>query len=226
MILQGSDGVICYIDDILVTGSTDEEHLERLEEVLKRLKEYRLKVKKSKYDFCQQLVKYLGHQVDADGLHMLLSKVAAIVQVLEPENKQQLRSFLGLLNYYSKFIPNLATILHPLNQLLRKDVHWEWTQECANAFQQAKGSLVSSKVLAHYDPKLPIRLAADTSAYRIGAIISHVYPDGSEQPVAFASRTLTSAERNYAQLEKEALALICGVKHFNQYLYGRIYFGH
>ena len=223
MILQGIDGVICYIDDILVTGSTDEQHLERLEKVLQRLKDYGLGVKKTKCDFCQPLVEYLGHQVDADGLHTLPSKVAAIVQAPEPENEQQLRSFLGLLNYYSKFIPNLATILHPLNHLLRKEVHWKWTQECADAFQRAKDSLVSSQVLAHYDPKLPIKLAADTSAYGIGAVISHVYPDGSGRPVAFASRTLTSAERNYAQLEKEALALIYGVKHFHQCLYGRMF---
>ena len=223
VILQGVNGVICYIDDILVTGSTDEEHLERLEEVLKRLKEYGLRVKRSKCDFFQRKVEYLGHQVDADGLHTLPSKVAAVVNAPEPENEQQLHSFLGLLNYYSKFIPNLATMIHPLNRLLRQDVHWEWTQECARAFQQAKESLVSSQVLAHYDTSLPIKLAADASAYGIGAVISHVYPDGSERPVAFASRTLTSAERNYAQLEKEALALIYGIKHFHQYLYGRMF---
>ena len=223
MILQGIEGVICYIDDILVTGPTDEEHLERLERVLQRLQEYELRVKRSKCNFCQPAVEYLGHQVDADGLHTLPSKVAAIVQAPEPENEQQLRSFLGLLNYYSKFISDLATILHPLNQLLRKEVRWEWTRECAEAFQRAKDSLVSSQVLAHYDPKLPIKLAADASAYGIGAVISHVYPDGSERPVAFASRTLTFAERNYAQLEKEALALIYGVKHFHQYLYGRMF---
>ena len=176
--------------------------------MLQRLKDYGLRVKKTKCDFCQPLVEYLGHQVDVDGLHVLPSKVAAIVQAPEHENEQQLRSFLGLLNYYSKFISNLATILHPLNHLLRKEVHWEWAQECVDAFQRAKASLVSSQVLAHYNPKLPIRLAADASAYGIGAVISHVYTDGSERPVAFASRTLTSAECNYTQLEKEALALI------------------
>ena len=221
MILQGIDGVICYIDDILVTGTTDNEHLGRLEEVLKRLKEYGLKVKRNKCDFFQAAVEYLGHQVDADGLHTLPNKVEAIVQAPEPENEQQLRSFLGLLNYYSKFVSNLATILHPLNRLLRHDVRWDWTQDCAKAFKEAKESLVSSRVLAHYDPKLPIKLAADASVYGIGAVISHVYQDGSKRPVAFASRTLTSAERNYAQLEKEALALIYGVQHFHQYLYGR-----
>lgn len=223
MILQGINGVICYIDDILITGTSDEEHLARLEEVLKRLKEYGLRVKKNKCEFFQSTVEYLGHQVESDGLHTLPSKVAAIVQAPEPENEQQLRSFLGLLNYYSKFIPNLATIIHPLNQLLRQDVQWDWTRECAEAFRQAKDSLVSSQVLAHYDPNLPIKLAADASAYGIGAVISHIYQDGSERPVAFASRTLTSAERNYAQLEKEALALIYGVKHFHQYLYGRMF---
>ena len=108
-------GVICYVDDILVTRSTDEQHLERLEEVLKRLKEYGLRVKRNKCDFFQRQVEYLGHQVDADGLHTLPSKVDAIVQAPAPESEQQLRSFLGLLNYYSKFIPNLATMVHPLN---------------------------------------------------------------------------------------------------------------
>ena len=141
IISQGVEGVIRYIDDILVTSATDEEHLDRLEEVLKRLKEYGLRAKKSKCFFFQATVEYLGHQVDADGLHTLPSKVAAIVQAPEPENEQQLRSFLGLLNYYLKFIPNLATILHPLNRLFRQDVWWKWTLECAKSFQEAKDCL-------------------------------------------------------------------------------------
>ena len=89
--------------------------------------------------------------------------------------------------------------------------------------QGCQGTLVSAQVLAHYDPALPLLLAADASSYGVGAVISHQYPDGTEHPIAFASRTLTTAEKNYAQLEKEALALVFGVKHFHQYLYGRVF---
>ena len=164
---------------------------------------------------------YLGHTIDAEGLHATTSKVQAIVQAPVPENQQQLRSFLGLINYYGKFMPNLATILKPLNSLLQKHRQWEWTTECQQAFQTAKDTLISSQVLMHYDPTKPITLAADASAYGIGAVIAHTLPDGSERPVAFASRTLSPSETNYSQIEKEALALIYGVKHFHQYLYGR-----
>ena len=166
-------------------------------------------------------VEYLGHQIDRHGIQALPEKVTAITNAPKPRNVQELRSFLGLLNYYGKFIPNLSSILHPLNQLLREKQKWNWTKECTEAFQQAKDQLTSSKVLTHYDPKLPITLAADASAYGIGAVISHTYPDGSERPISFASRTLTPSERNYAQLEKEALSLVFGVKKFHQYLYGR-----
>ena len=126
-----------------------------------------------------------------------------------------------MLNYYGKFIRNLSSILHPLNRLLQTNQKWEWTQECSQAFENAKRQLTSSEVLVHYDPKLPINLATDASAYGIGAVISHVLPDGSEKPISFASRTLNTSEKNYAQLEKEALSLIFGVKKFHQYLYGR-----
>ena len=98
---------------------------------------------------------------------------------------------------------------------------WKWTDECTKAFKEAKRQLVSANVLTHYNPTLPINLAADASAYGIGAVISHVLPDGSEKPLSFASRTLTSAEKNYSQLDKKALSLIFGVCKFHQYLYGR-----
>ena len=125
------------------------------------------------------------------------------------------------MNYYGKFIRNLSSILHPLNQLLQVQQKWDWTEECSQAFKRAKDQLTSSEVLIHYDPKLPINLATDASAYGIGAVISHVLPDGTEKPISFASRTLTASEKNYAQLEKEALSFIYGVKKFHQYLYGR-----
>ena len=121
-------------------------------------------------------------------------KLDAIVQAPKPENLQQLRSFLGLLNYYGRFIPNLATIVHPLNKLLHHNAKWNWTSKCAQAFADAKQALTYSHVLVHYDLSLPITLTGDASAYGVGAVISHTLSDGSEQPIAFASRTLSTSE--------------------------------
>ena len=166
-------------------------------------------------------VEYLSYKIDAKGLHTTPQKVEAIQQAPHPENIQQLRSFLGLVHYYGKFIPNLATVTEPLNQLLHKGTQWQWSSDCEKAFAQLKNTLSSSPVLVHYDTNSPLRLACDASAYGVGAVISHTMPDGSEKPVAFASRTLTKAERNYAQLEKEALSIIFGIRKFHPYLYGR-----
>ena len=220
-ILQGISGVICYLDDILITGTTEDDHLHTLGIVLERLEDHGFRLKMSKCNFLAKSVKYLGHRIDQHGIQALPSKVEAITNAPEPKNVPELRSFLGLLNYYGKFIPNLSSILHPLNQLLKDKQKWEWSKGCAQAFKTAKDQLTSARVLTHYDPNLLIALAADASAYGIGAVISHTYPDGSERPISFASRTLTSSERNYAQLEKEALSLVYGVKKFHQYLYGR-----
>ena len=131
-----------------------------------------------------------------------------------------IRSFLGLLNYYAHFLPNLASTLHPLHALLCMDQPRHWSDSCEKAFQAAKQKLVEAPVLAHYNPEHPIVLAGDASAYGMSAVISHTLPDGSEHPVAYASRTLTKSERNYAQVEKEALSLVFSVRKFHQYLYG------
>ncbi|KAL5467494.1 hypothetical protein EMCRGX_G031729 [Ephydatia muelleri] len=220
-ILQGMSGVLCYLDDTLIVGKNKEEHLATVEEVLKRLQNEGLRVNKEKCCFLTTSVQYLGHRIDANGIHATGEKLDAVLMAPVPSSVPQLRSFLGMINYYSKFIPNLATLLNPLNELLRKDVQWEWTDQREQAFKQAKQCLTSPNVLVHYDPTLPIKLAGDASAYGIGAVISHTLPDGSEWPIAFASRTLNASERNYAQLEKEALSLIFGVKKFHEYLYGR-----
>ena len=220
-VLQGLPKVICYIDDILITGSTEEEHIENLERVLQRLQKYGIQAKRAKCAFMEESVEYLGHKIDATGLHTTTHKVEAISQAPQPKNIQELRSYLGLLHYYGKFLPNLATLLHPLNNLLKTGCKWSWTPKCTQAFEASKKLLVTAPVLAHYDPALPMKMAGDASAYGIGAVISHVFPDGSECPIAFASRTLSTSERNYAQVEREALSLVYGIQKFHQYLYGR-----
>ena len=220
-VLQGIPNVICYIDDILITGRNDEEHVQHLSEVLCRLEHHGFRLKKSKCYFLQPSVEYLGHRIDSEGLHPTEEKKEAILQAPEPENLQQLRSFLELLNYYGKFISNLATLLQPLHRLLHQDVKWRWNTSCIQAFNAAKQALSSSKVLIHYNPEYPLILAGDASAYGLGAVISHPLPDGTERPIAFASRTLSTAEKNYAQIEKEAASLVFGIRKFHQYLYGR-----
>ena len=220
-LLQGVPNTLCYLDDILITGKTDVEHLQNLEEVLKRLQNNGLRVKPAKCRFMEPSVEYLGHCINASGVHTTTQKVDAILKAPIPQNTQQLRSFLGLLHYYGKFLQNLSSLLHPLNQLLKSNAQWKWSVECQEAFEQAKKQLASAPVLAHYDVTQKLKLAADASAYGLGAVISHVYEDGSEKPIAYASRTLSKAEKNYAQIDKEALALVFAVKKFHTYLYGR-----
>ena len=206
-VLQGLQHVICYLDDILVTGTTDEEHLQNLDAVLSRLKEQGLRLKEEKCYIWQSSVDYLGNHIDAQGIHVASAKVDALQKAPAPHNVSELRSFLGMINYYRKFIPNLSTLLHPLHALLKDTQSWKWDQECDDAFQAAKQQLSSTPVLVHYDPKLPICLAGDASSYGIGAVLSHILPNRREHPIAYASRTLKPIERNYAQLEKEALSL-------------------
>ena len=220
-ILQGIPGVICYIDDIMVTGATREEHLHTLELVLQRLLEYGVRLKQSKCRFMRKTVDYLGLVVDSKGVHASEGKIKAVVDAPPPQNVKELRSFLGMMNYYRKFIPNLAMVLTPLTNLLHDAVKWHWNEPCAKAFQEAKALLTVSPVLVHYDPALPMRMAADASSHGIGAVISHVFSNGEEKPIAYASRTLSSTERNYAQIEKEALGIVFGIQKFHQFLYGR-----
>ena len=125
------------------------------------------------------------------------------------------------MNYYGRFIRQLATLVYPLNRLLCKRTPWAWSKSCQQAFTKLKARLASTEVLAHYDMKLPLRLDCDASAYGVGAVLSHKFPDGSERPIAYASRTLSDAEKNYAQIEKEGLALVFGIRKFHKYIYGR-----
>nr|XP_050037752.1 uncharacterized protein K02A2.6-like [Dermacentor andersoni] len=177
-ILKGLDGVTCYIDDIMVTGKTEQEHLKNLEAVLRRLSDRGIRVKKEKCEFFKDKLQYLGHVISAHGIEPATDKLEAIAKAPRPTDKQQLHSLLGLINYYGKFVPNLSNAVLPLNRLLRLDVPWAWSDECEAAFSHIKQLLSQPPVLAHYDPSAPLQLSCDASAYGIGAVISHVEPNG------------------------------------------------
>ena len=220
-LLQGIPRVLVYLDDILITGTSTEEHMSNLRVVLSRLQEAGLRLRKDKCEFMVPAVQYLGHVIDASGLHPSAAKLEAVKDAPTPQNVTELKAYLGLLSYYSKFLPNMATTLAPLYHLLRKNVKWQWSPTQAKAFQNSKELLTSDSLLVHYDPNKTLTLMCDASPYGVGAVLSQIDEKGVEKPVAYASRTLSRPEQNYSQLEKEALALIFGTKRFHNYLYGR-----
>ncbi len=219
-VLQRIPGVVTYLDDILITGATQAEHLSALEEVLKRLSKAGLRANLKKCAFMKSSVTYLGHVIDEEGLHPMPDKIRAVNQAPTPRSLTELKSYLGLLTYYSKFLPHLASNLRPLYDLLKKGSAWHWGSEQQQAFQKSKEMLTSSKLLTHFDSSLPLVLACDASAYGIGAVLAHRMEDGSEKPLGYVSRTLTKAEKNYSQLEKEGLSCIFGIRRFHSYLFG------
>ncbi|UYV65143.1 K02A2.6-like, partial [Cordylochernes scorpioides] len=219
-VLSGIGGVICYIDDVLIATASIEEHLALLKTIFARLEKYNIKLKKEKCLFLQKEIEYLGHLVTEEGIRPLDHKVQAIQKAKTPTNISELRSFLGLVNFYGKFIPNLPELLKPLHELLHKKRPWVWTKECGEAIDKCKNSITSERVLVPYDATLPLCLATEASQIGVGAVLSHII-EGQERPIMFASRTLSVAEQNYSQIEKEALAIIYGVTKFHQFIYGR-----
>jgi hypothetical protein len=222
-VLQGMANVICRMDDILITGSDDVDHINNVQEVLRRLHTIGLKANKKKSRFMQAEILYLGHLINKNGIKVCEDKIRPVLECPRPANVAQLRSWLGMINYYSNFIPNLSTLETPLTELLKKNHEWRWHKEQENSWEQMKNALASTSILVHYSGKKELRLECDASPYGVGAVISHVMEDGTARPVAYASRSLSSAEKNYPQIEREALAIVFGVKRFHQYLYGRAF---
>ena len=218
-LLQGVKSTVCRLDDILISGGSPEEQLAIVEEVFTLLQEHGISLNPARCIFFQSGLEFPGHWIDKYGIRPLPQKMDAVMQAKSPTNVTELKSYLGLLNYYGKFLPNLATTLHPLYDLLQKDRPWKWTEACERVFVKSKKQLQDSPLLVHYDLKKSLRLACDASPYGVGAFISHVMKNGEEKP--FASRTLTARERNYSQIGKEALSIVFGVKRFHSYLYGR-----
>ncbi|KAL0879382.1 hypothetical protein ABMA27_003143 [Loxostege sticticalis] len=217
-VLSGLEGVLCMLDDVCIFSFDEKSHLNRLNAVFKRLEDSGFTLQKEKCDFFKDEIGYSGHIISKDGIKKAPEKVKAMTDAPIPSNVSQLQSFLGLVNYYRNFVPNASSVLSPLYDLLKKGCKWNWTQEHDLAFQTIKSLLTSEQTLAHFNPNAKIILTVDASPSGLGAILSQVDADGVERPISFASRT---AEKRYAQIQKEETAIIYGVRRFNQYLYGR-----
>jgi hypothetical protein len=214
-------GVVCYLDDILIAGQTEAEHVARLNEVLDRLRKAGLKLKKEKCVFMVPEVVYIGHKISTEGVSPLGEKIEAIQKVPVPKNVTDLQAFLGLLNYYHRFLPNVAGLLAPLHELLRKGVVWRWGNRQQAAFEASKRLLQSDRVLVHYRSDSDLVLSCDSSGFGLGAVLSRRLSDGSERPISFASRSLSAAEKSYSTLDREACAVMFAVRKFHRYLMGR-----
>uniref|UniRef100_A0A914Y7G8 RNA-directed DNA polymerase n=1 Tax=Panagrolaimus superbus TaxID=310955 RepID=A0A914Y7G8_9BILA len=210
-----------YFDDIIVCSKTPEEHHGHLRETLQRFMDWGFRLNFNKCKFYRSSVKFLGKVVDSNGIRPDPDKVAAIQKMIDPTDVSTLRTFLGMVNYYQEFIPMMRELREPLDNLLKSDAVWEWTDVQTAAVSAIKAKLTEECLLTHYDPRLPIIVAADASQHGMGGVISHVYRDGKEKPIQFFSRALNTTQQRYSQTEKEALALIAAVKTFHRYLEGR-----
>ena len=222
-LLHSLEGVSCFFNDIKIQGSTEEELLASLEKVLSILYENGLKLNKTKCEFFKKSIHYLGYKIDASGIHKTHDKIKAILKAKQPQNITELRSLLGLINHYNRFIPNLATIVKPLNRRLRKSEQFKWTKNCQKSFELVKEEITSDRVLVPFNPNLPLLLATDASSYGLGAVLSHRFPDESEKPIMFASKTLTPTEEKYSQIDKEALAIYWALNKFFIYCFGHTF---
>ena len=213
-------GVAVYIDDILVSGVSAAEHLENLRALLQRLQDKGLRCRHEKCLFAQPSIEYLGFTLSGNGVAKG-SRVDAIQLMPAPTDVSSLCSFLGSVQFYGKFLPNLATITEPLYRLTKKDVKWSWGSGEQAAFTKLKEMLTADTVLAHFDPSLPVGISCDASETGLGAVLFHRYQDGSERSIANASKTLSDTQRRYSQIQKEALAIVFALHKFHQVLYGR-----
>ncbi|XP_055714390.1 uncharacterized protein K02A2.6-like [Phlebotomus papatasi] len=219
--LQGIPGVVAYFDDICVASADSEEHLATLKLVFKRLEEFNFKVRFEKCKFFAESIKFLGIITDKNGLRPDPDKTEAIRQMPPPQNVQELRSYLGALQFWGKFVPSMSELRAPLDRLLKNGVSWKWSKACQDSFRRFKEILGSELLLTHYDPKMPILIASDASSYAIGCVAYHEYPDGSRKAFYHASRRLTDTESRYSQIEKEALGIVFAVKKFHRFVFGR-----
>lgn len=218
-LLMDLDGVICYLDDVVVFGKTEKEHDDNLNMVMKRIMESGLKLNKDKCSYNQMKIEFLGHVIHSGGIEMDPTKISAVENLEPPKNIGELRRFLGMVNFLTKFIPMAQTILHPLNALLKKDTCWTWNEKQEGSFQAIKKLISSSRCLAFYDVNKETILSVDASSFGLGGVLLQRH-DEALRPIAFCSRSLTDNERRWAQIEKELLAATYAVEKFHIFLCG------
>ena len=221
-VLRGLPFVYGYIDDLLIASSSEEEHLHHLRLVLQRLHDHGIVINVSKSVFGVSSVEFLGYLVDASGIRPLESKTEVIRNFPQPASQRKLREFLGLVNFYRRFIPNGATILHPLNRLLSKSTPntLTWTDATVAAFNSVKEALAEATLLVHPQQGAPTCIMADASEAAVGAVLQQ-FIGGQWQPLAYFSKSLKPAETRYSTFDRELLAIYLAIKHFRYFVEGR-----
>ena len=207
--------VAVYLDDILIFSKTKEEHLAHLRLVLETLAKHKLYATISKCKFFQHELEYLGHLVGRDGLRVDPRKVQAVKEWPEPQNVHKLRSFLGLANYFRRFMEGYSTIVSPLTNLTKKDVQWDWSPKCQEAFEKVKTLLTEAPVLKLPDPDKPFEVICDASIVGVGAVLMQ-----EGRPVAYESRKLSPAEVRYTTTDQGLLAVVHALQTWRCYLEG------
>ena len=217
--MAGIKGTRCliYLDDLIVFSRTITEHIKNLEEVFKRLQQANLKIHPKKTHFLQEMVVFLGFQIDKHGIRVDPEKTKVIKEWPKPQGKKELQQFFGLANFYRQFIENFALKALPLSNMLKKGGNKEWTVECDAAFETLKKELCSNQVLDYPDFDKEFIIYTDASRDALGAVLQNA----NGRPVHYASRTLKDAESRYATVEKELLAIVFATKVFRPYLMGR-----
>lgn len=214
--MRDLEGFEAIIDDILIWGKDRQEHDQRLKAVMNRISDYNLKLSPDKCQFRKDHIAYVGHVFTSAGIQPDPEKIHAVKDMPAPQNISKLQTFLGFIQYLGKFLPNLSEVSAPLRLLLEKDIHFHWDKPQENSFQNLKHLVSNTPVLRNYDPKKPPTLTVDASSKGLGAALVQ-----EGQPIAYGSRALTKSQQNYAQIEKEALAISYGCTKFRQYVFGR-----
>ena len=188
--LSGIPFTIVRMDDILISGKSDKEHLQNLEKVLAILHKHEIKLKKPKCIFFSKKGTYLGFLINKHGIFPLKEKIEDMLNAKSPESVTELKSFLGMINYYGRHLPNLASVLEPLHNLPRKNIKCRWGRKERTSFETVKELLCSPKLLVHYSNSLPLIIACDASPYTVRAVLSHTYPGNSERPIDISRKKL------------------------------------